>query len=174
MSPSCSTVSFHLQTRNLSSRGGRLNSELIQCTREDVLSLLVKISPIAKISNLFICLSDKKKFKWLVKFIHTASRKLFHIFDSLVSRLETNGNQLPKSLGSCWGHLQALLTYFPLPCGIDGLGLAGLRSQTSGNKKEGEAVEMNEEVSFHSPHPDLQHLHCIAAVKIFALSAKAD
>lgn len=71
-------------------------------------------------------------------------------------------------------HLQAVLTCFPLSHGIDGLGLMGLRSQASGIKKEGEAMEMNEEVSFHPLHPDLQHLHCNAAVKILALSAKAD
>lgn len=51
---------------------------------------------------------------------------------------------------------------------VDGLGLTGLRSQASGIEKEGEALEMNGEVSFNSLHPDLQHLHCIAAVKILA------
>ncbi|KAI1236817.1 Metalloprotease TIKI2, partial [Lamprotornis superbus] len=56
--------------------------------------------------------------------------------------------------------------------GVDGLGLMGLRSQASVIKKEGEAVEMNEEISLHSLHPDLQHLHCVAAFKILALSAK--
>lgn len=50
----------------------------------------------------------------------------------------------------------------------------GLRSQASGIKKKGEATEMNEEVSFHSLHPDLQHLPCIAAVKVLALPAKTD
>lgn len=81
---------------------------------------------------------------------------------------------IAEVLGKLLGSPPGIANLLSLTCGVDGLGLTGLRSQASGIKKEGEAMEMNEEVSFHSPHPDMQHLHCIAAVKIFALSAKAD